>query len=40
MTFLEQRLEHDAQVEIQEYAQAVKDLSHEAFPETFKALHN
>jgi thymidylate synthase (FAD) len=39
MTFLEQRLEHDAQVEIQEYAIAVKDLAHEAFPETFKALH-
>lgn len=40
MTFLDQRLEHDAQVEIQEYALAVKDLAHEAFPETFKALHN
>ena len=40
MTFLDQRLEHDAQVEIQEYAHAVKDLSHEAFPETFKALHD
>jgi thymidylate synthase (FAD) len=40
MTFLEQRLEHDAQVEIQDYAQAVKDLSHEAFPHTFKALHS
>jgi thymidylate synthase (FAD) len=39
MTFLDQRLEHDAQKEIQEYALAVKDLSHEAFPETFKALH-
>jgi thymidylate synthase (FAD) len=40
MTFLDQRLEHDAQWEIQQYALAVKDLSHEAFPETFKALHN
>ena len=40
MTFLEQRLEHDAQVEIQEYAKAVKELSHEAFPQTFKALNN
>ena len=40
MTFLDQRLEHDAQVEIQEYAHAVKDLVHGAFPETFKALHN
>lgn len=39
MTFLEQRLEHDAQFEIQEYAHAVKDLSHGAFPQTFKALH-
>jgi thymidylate synthase (FAD) len=39
MTFLEQRLEHDAQVEIQDYAFAVKDLAHQAFPETFKALH-
>jgi thymidylate synthase (FAD) len=40
MTFLDQRLEHDAQVEIQQYALAVKDLSHQAFPETFKALYN
>lgn len=40
MTFLDQRLEHDAQVEIQQYALAVKDLSHQAFPETFKALHS
>jgi thymidylate synthase (FAD) len=40
MTFLDQRLEHDAQVEIQEYALAVKDLSNQAFPQTFKALHN
>jgi len=39
MTFLDQRLEHDAQVEIQDYALAVKDLAHQAFPETFKALH-
>ena len=39
MTFLDQRLEHDAQKEIQEYAFAVKELSHQAFPETFKALH-
>jgi thymidylate synthase (FAD) len=38
MTFLDQRLEHDAQVEIQEYAKAVRDLSNQAFPETFKAL--
>lgn len=35
LTFLDQRLEHDAQVEIQEYAKAIKDLSAEAFPKTF-----
>lgn len=34
ITFLDQRLEHDAQLEIQEYAKAVRDLSREAFPET------
>jgi thymidylate synthase (FAD) len=39
MTFLEQRLEHDAQKEIQEYAFAVKDLTSHAFPQTFKAFH-
>lgn len=39
LTFLDQRLEHDAQKEIQEYAIAVKDLANQAFPETFKALH-
>lgn len=39
MTFLDQRLEHDAQVEIQEYAFAVKDLAHQVFPQTFKAIH-
>ncbi len=38
MTFLDQRLEHDAQWEIQQYAFAVKDLSHQAFPQTFAAL--
>lgn len=38
MTFLDQRLEHDAQVEIQEYAKAVKELSNQAFPETLKAV--
>lgn len=38
MTFLDQRLEHDAQWEIQQYALAVKDLSHQAFPQTFAAL--
>ena len=38
LTFLDQRLEHDAQWEIQQYAFAIKDLAHQAFPETFKAL--
>ena len=38
MTFLDQRLEHDAQWEIQEYAKAVRDLSQQAFPETFRVL--
>lgn len=39
LTFLDQRLEHDAQWEIQKYAVAVKDLSNESFPETFKAFN-
>ena len=38
MTFLEQRLAHDAQVEIQEYAKAVRNLSAQAFPATFNSL--
>lgn len=38
MTFLEQRLGHDAQIEIQEYAKAVKSLSAQAFPATFRAI--
>lgn len=37
MTFLDQRLEHDAQWEIQKYAQAVQELSEQAFPEVLKA---
>jgi thymidylate synthase (FAD) len=40
MTFLDQRLEHDAQREIQDYAFAVKDLTSQVFPETLKAFHN
>lgn len=36
MTFLEQRLPHDAQVEIQEYAKAVESLTNESFPFTMK----
>jgi thymidylate synthase (FAD) len=39
LTFLDQRLGHDAQVEIQDYAMAVKDLTAQAFPQTFKAVH-
>jgi thymidylate synthase (FAD) len=35
MTFLEQRLPHDAQSEIREYADAVLNLSKDKFPETF-----
>jgi thymidylate synthase (FAD) len=38
MTFLDQRLGHDAQVEIQEYAKAVRNLSAQAFPATFRAI--
>jgi thymidylate synthase (FAD) len=37
MTFLEQRLEHDAQVEIQEYAKAVNDLTAQAFPQVMQS---
>jgi thymidylate synthase (FAD) len=40
LTFLDQRLEHDAQWEIQQYALAIKDLSHVAYPEVFKALYS
>jgi thymidylate synthase (FAD) len=39
MTFLDQRLGHDAQVEIQEYAKAVRNLSAQAFPATFRAIN-
>lgn len=39
LTFLDQRLEHDAQVEIQEYAKAVLKLTKEAFPETIGMLY-
>jgi thymidylate synthase ThyX len=35
MTFLEQRLPHDAQSEIREYADAVLELSKTSFPVTF-----
>jgi thymidylate synthase (FAD) len=39
ITFLEQRLEHDAQVEIQEYAKAVRDLTEQAFPKVMEAIN-
>jgi thymidylate synthase (FAD) len=37
LTFLDQRLPHDAQFEIQEYARAVLRVVNEAFPKTYKA---
>jgi thymidylate synthase (FAD) len=36
LTFLDQRLEHDAQLEIQNYAKAVNNLTAKAFPATMK----
>lgn len=39
LTFLDQRMEHDAQKEIQSYAQAVLDLTKDAFPETINSLY-
>lgn len=36
--FLNERLEHDAQKEIQEYAIAVRDLTQPIFPATFKTI--
>jgi thymidylate synthase (FAD) len=39
LTFLDQRLEHDAQWEIQKYAEAVLSLTKEAFPETINSLY-
>lgn len=36
LTFLSQRLPHDAQVEIQEYAHAVKELIKKSFPFTYE----
>lgn len=41
LTFLDQRLPQDAQYEIREYAQAVKQLTKDSFPYTYKvALEN
>jgi len=39
LTFLDQRLEHDAQYEIQKYAEAVLSLTKDAFPQTIAALY-
>lgn len=39
LTFLDQRIEHDAQWEIQEYAKAVLDLTKQAYPETIGMLY-
>lgn len=39
LTFLDQRIEHDAQWEIQEYAKAVLKLTKDAFPETIGMLY-
>lgn len=39
LTFLDQRLEHDAQYEIQRYAEAVLSLTKEAYPETIGMLY-
>ena len=36
MTFLDQRLPHDAQVEIQEYAKAVEQLTTQSFPNVMR----
>ena len=40
MTFLDQRLGHDAQVEIQEYAKAIENLTRQSFPRTIEVLGN
>jgi thymidylate synthase (FAD) len=37
ITFLDQRIEHTAQLEIQQYAQAVLDLTKQKFPATFES---
>lgn len=38
MTFLNQRLPHDAQSEIREYAQAVEEIIKEVFPVTYQTI--
>lgn len=39
LTFLDQRLEHDAQVEIQQYAKAVRELTTMEFPATINSVY-
>lgn len=39
ITFLDQRLPHDAQVEIQEYAKVVQELTNQSFPNIMKAAN-
>jgi len=39
LTFLDQRMPHDAQSEIREYAEAVLNLTRQAFPETIDLLY-
>jgi thymidylate synthase (FAD) len=38
LTFLEQRLPQDAQYEIREYAEAVKELTKQSFPQTYSTV--
>lgn len=40
ITFLDQRIEHDAQWEIQQYAKAVRELTHNAFPRVIEAYES
>lgn len=40
LTFLQQRLPHDAQSEIRDYANAVKEIMQDAFPETYNVVFN
>lgn len=40
INFLQQRLPHDAQSEIREYAEAIKQMVKEKFPNTYEAMFN
>jgi thymidylate synthase (FAD) len=40
ITFLQQRLPHDAQSEIRDYAEAVQELVKDKFPTTFNLMLN